>query len=568
MVIAPLPEDETERLENLESYHVLDTPFDAVFDEIASLAGKICGVPYAFISLLDRKRQWFKAAYGWKGERETPRDVSFCSHAILQDDVLHVPDARLDERFHDNPFVTGELGVRVYAGVPLVSEEGYKLGTLCVLSDRPAKLDHWQTESLKQLSRVIGVLFKGRQEEVRLQLMSRVLDELPDEIMLADTSTLRSIYANAATLHATKTPRNRAGRLTLGDMLKNAAPSSVGDVIKAVKEGTTNRMVVEVERPGHAGKSGHGTLEMHLQRLRFGHHDTIIAVGHDIGERKRAEKIRAILQEQLEQRNLELSRAYEQLTKEMTLARDTQMQFLPLPQCIGKACFDWLFLASSYLSGDIFDYFPLDDRYVCFHVTDVSGHGVAAALLAFNIQRQMYSSKTDMLFLLHSRGGDVESAASMVVREINRKFCAANPTGMYLTMVFGLLDTETGRTAIVQAGHPYPLFTDSSTHPVRALGQGGLPIGILRDADYEAVMLDMQPGSRLYLYSDGISEALDETGRQFGMEGLAGVVEGMRAVPLSDVKAAVEQAITTWQAGVRERADDITFVVLEYDNRN
>src|SRR5215217_1863581 len=99
MEAAPLPENEAERLANLYSHDLLDTPFDPVFDDIASLAGKICGVPYALISLVDANRQWFKATYGWKHARETSRDVSFCSHAILQDDVFHVPDTASDSRF-------------------------------------------------------------------------------------------------------------------------------------------------------------------------------------------------------------------------------------------------------------------------------------------------------------------------------------------------------------------------------------------------------------------------------------------------------------------------------------
>ncbi|MBK4735406.1 SpoIIE family protein phosphatase [Noviherbaspirillum pedocola] len=567
MVKAPIPENEAERLENLESYRLLDTPFEAVFDEVASLAGKICGVPYALISLVDRKRQWFKATYGWKGPRESERDISFCGHAIVQEDILHVPDATLDERFHDNPFVTGELGIRVYAGVPLVSEEGHKLGTLCVLSDKPTRLDTWQVESLKQLSRVIGVLFKARREERHLQMMSRVLDELPDEILLADTKSLRGIYANAAALRSAGLASGRVGRLRLDRMLGKAAASRHEAALLSLREGAAPRVIVEVERAS-AGESGQpGTLEVRMQRLRAAETDTIVAVGHDISERKEAERARAMLQEELSSRNRELSQAYGQLHAEMAVAQETQKQFLPLPQCIGKACFDWLFLASSYLSGDIFDYFSLDDRYVCFHVTDVSGHGVSAALLGFTVQRLIYAAKSDMLFLLHSCEEDLRTTAAAVASEVNRKFFATNRTGMYLTMVYGLLDTETGRAALVQAGHPYPLLTHAHEQGVQVLGRGGLPIGILENAEYEAVSVELRPASRLYLYSDGISEAVNAEGREFGHDGLASVVERMGQASLPEIKSAVEAAILNWQDGTGEIKDDMTFVVLEFDNR-
>lgn len=567
MLNAPIPENDSERLENLRSYQLLDTPFETVFNEIASLAGKICGVPYVLISLVDKKRQWFKATYGWSGPQEFSRDVSFCGHAILQDDVMEVPDATLDERFHDNPFVTGELGIRLYAGVPLVSEEGHKLGTLCVLSDKPAKLDKWQKESLQQLSRVIGALFKARREENELQLMRQVLDQLPETVLMADAGNLRAIYANAAALRRAGVPAYRDGKLTLDQLLRKAGIPSPEKVIKQLQDGLTARADVEVERPGESlGEEG-TAVEVRLQRLVFPGVNAIVAVGHDITERKNGDRQRGHLQEELRQRNLQLSKAYERLTEEMVLARDTQRQFLPLPQCIGKACFDWLFIASSYLSGDIFDYFALDERFVCFHVTDVSGHGVASALLGFNIQRQIYASSPDMLFQIHSVDGDVCAAAKSVVGDLNRKFYSSNPTGMYLTMAFGLLDMQTGRAAVVQAGHPHPLFVEAPGNPVQILGNGGIPIGILADVEYEAVPIEMQPGARLVLYSDGVSEAVDSAGREFGMEGLADVVERTRDVPLLQAKQVLEKALADWQQGVPDHPDDITLVVLEFNNR-
>lgn len=567
MVNAPIPENDAERLENLHDHHLLDTPFEIVFDEIASLAGKICGVPYALISLVDRKRQWFKSTYGWSGPRESARDISFCGHAILQDNVMEVSDATHDERFHDNPFVTGELGIRLYAGVPLISEEGHKLGTLCVLSDKPAKLDKWQTDALRQLARVIGALFKARREERQLQLMKRVLDQLPDKILLAHAASLRAIYANAAALRRAGVPAHQTGKLTLDHLLRRAGMPSPDEVISELQKGATGRRVVEVDRPGKAPGEEGTSVELRLRRLAFPGVNAILAVGHDITERKKADRQREHLQETLRQRNQQLSRAYERLTEEMVLARDTQRQFLPLPQCIGKACFDWLFIASSYLSGDIFDYFALDERFVCFHVTDVSGHGVASALLGFNIQRQIYASRTDLLFQIHSLDGDVCAAARNMVGDLNRKFHATNPTGMYLTMAFGLLDTRTGRAAVVQAGHPHPLFIESGAHPVRMLGNGGVPIGMLPDVEYESVPIEMRPGSRLFLYSDGVSEAVDGAGRQFGVEGLARVVDVTRDLPLPQARETLEEAIAAWQRDVPEVADDITFVVLEYDNR-
>src|SRR5271168_1445370 len=132
MPAAPLPDHELARRSALASYDILDTDPDSSFDDLNLLASVVCNTPIALITLVDEHRQWFKSRVGLSVE-ETSRDISFCSHAILQEDIFIVPDALLDERFRDNPLVGGEPHIRFYAGVPLINQEGYALGTLCVI---------------------------------------------------------------------------------------------------------------------------------------------------------------------------------------------------------------------------------------------------------------------------------------------------------------------------------------------------------------------------------------------------------------------------------------------------
>src|SRR5262249_46433443 len=145
MHAAPLPPDEALRLAALHQYGILDTTPEEAFDDLTSLAAHICGTPIALVSLVDANRQWFKSALGL-ADLETPRDVAFCAHGILHDDVFIVPDALEDERFADNPMVTGDPHLRFYAGAPLTTPEGHTIGMLCV-KDRVPR--HLTSEQLK-----------------------------------------------------------------------------------------------------------------------------------------------------------------------------------------------------------------------------------------------------------------------------------------------------------------------------------------------------------------------------------------------------------------------------------
>ncbi|AMZ75233.1 MULTISPECIES: diguanylate cyclase [Pseudomonas] len=163
------PDDEAARLKNLHSLKLLDTAPEERFDRLTRLARRLFDVPIALVSLVDANRQWFKSSAGLDAS-ETPREVSFCGHAILQDQILEICDAEQDERFHDNPLVTDKPGIRFYAGHPLGLEDGSKLGTLCLLDTRPRKLNDEERELLRDLARM------AEQEMVAVQMAS--MDEL------------------------------------------------------------------------------------------------------------------------------------------------------------------------------------------------------------------------------------------------------------------------------------------------------------------------------------------------------------------------------------------------------
>lgn len=172
---------EFERQQVLERYKILDTMAEQAYDDITKIAAAICGTSIAVISLVDKDRQWFKSAVGL-GVSETPRDIAFCAHAILDSNLLIVNDATKDNRFHDNPLVTDAPFIRFYAGAQLQSPEGLNLGTLCVIDPQPMELSANQYDVLRSLSRQVMMLLELRYNLSQLSSISSDLKNTNDKM--------------------------------------------------------------------------------------------------------------------------------------------------------------------------------------------------------------------------------------------------------------------------------------------------------------------------------------------------------------------------------------------------
>jgi PAS domain S-box-containing protein len=177
---APLkPLNEKERLEKLLSYQILDTDPERVFDNITKLAAKICGTRIALISLIDDERQWFKSSYGLEA-KETPREISYCGHAIHSDEPFIIEDATKDQRFYDNPLLLNQPNVRFYTGIPLVTNDQFRLGTLCVIDSEPRKLTLDQISQLKELASIVLETLETRKKSIITSELANTLDELQE----------------------------------------------------------------------------------------------------------------------------------------------------------------------------------------------------------------------------------------------------------------------------------------------------------------------------------------------------------------------------------------------------
>lgn len=271
------------------------------------------------------------------------------------------------------------------------------------------------------------------------------------------------------------------------------------------------------------------------------------------------------LEATLAARNARLSEALRQIEQDLEVAARIQQSVLPAHQQRYRDYFsDWLFLPSAWVSGDIFNVFPLDN-HLGFYCVDVSGHGVGAAMMSLAVARQFLHGRAVERFLFTD--DDEVASPAEVVRILNGRFCSDEVEIVsYFTMIYGVIDLDTGEGKLCQAGHPTPFIVNPDGE-VRAVGSGGAPVGLMPDLSWTDVDFTLAAGERLCLFSDGITECENLAGEQFGPQRLQEALRQGAALGLNDLLAQFARHLIHWRSGENQEqssmADDVSLLVIE-----
>ena len=334
MTTYPIPPNENERLNVLHALNLLDTPPEEVFDRITRLVARVLDVPIALVSLVDTDRQWFKSRVGLDAI-ETPRELAFCAHAIVQTSPMIVPDATLDERFADNSLVTSNPNIRFYAGVPLRSVSGLSIGTLCAIDSKPRKLNADEINILIDLAAVISKEVQMREA----MILSQATSELAKKAVETIEARFRTVFERAGVGIALVAPDG--GWLRVNDALCQIVGYSQDEFVKLTFQDITHpddldsdlyllRQLIddEIDRyqleKRYITKSGN-TIWIQLvvtkQMSPQGELEYFVSIIKDIQERKEAEasltELRKDLENRVETRTRDLRLANEMLSSSM-----------------------------------------------------------------------------------------------------------------------------------------------------------------------------------------------------------------------------------------------------------
>jgi len=537
--------DEARRLAALRALDVLDTEPEAIFDNLTTLAAQTFRTPIALVSLIDAERQWFKSCVGLAAG-ETSRDVAFCDHTIRQARTMVIPDATADPRFRDNPLVTGEPFIRFYAGAPLISPDGYRLGSFCVIDYVPRHdFGDDQCVQLEAMAAAVSSAMTLRRDLKAYVAMERDLHDAQARIrrheaelaFLVENSADVILRLDPSSVITWASPSVRRYGFTPSDLVGEYAGSFIHP---------DDRPRLAERRPGRFAAIGdlEGSRREYRIRRKTGEWTWIeesptvirdasgaavelVNILRDIEDRKRAE------------------RAAGDIQAGMLLPRAA------LAALSGRAEVDAVLAPARNVGGDLYDAFKVGPDHLAFLVGDVTGKGVAASLfmaLAKALSHVLITRKFDRL-------GDA-------FRAIEAELDRSNGEAMAMSLLAGVLNLETGALALCSAGHENPLVVAPDGTVTDLPIDGGPPLCAGTGFPYQAELTRLEPGAILVAFTDGVTEAQDRSKQLFGPARLRqALAEAPRQGPLSSLTDSLVARVRAFEAA-GDPTDDLAILAL------
>ncbi len=277
------------------------------------------------------------------------------------------------------------------------------------------------------------------------------------------------------------------------------------------------------------------------------------------------------LEQMLERRNQALLNsnrkvqlAYQQIRHDLEMVATMQKSLLPKADILGNTQFNWFFYPSNFVAGDMFNYFELDDNYLAFYQLDVAGHGVSSALLSFTLHHRIANNPIQKDLLLEAtEQGYRPVFPEKVVTALNQEFQSSAEQMIYFSLIYGYIHQKTGEIHITQAGHPNPIHLSKINHQAKLCGEGGFPVGMLPELQYDSFRVQLQPGDRFFIYSDGVTECLNPDKQPFSESGFLALLEKINDQPLEKVLEKVGNTLKTWRNHIAFD-DDLSLLAFEW----
>ena len=405
----------------------------------------------------------------------------------------------------------------------------------------------------------VAATLDSRRMRAQLELKDRALSSTAEGITIADARLPDNplIYANAGferlTGYSVAEVIGRNCRFLQGSGTDSEALEQLRTAIKQQRTVTVTLLNYRKD-----GSPFWNRLSITPVRDVAGAVTHFIGVQSDVTEEKQAK-------DALQQANEQLEAASRVMRRDLAAAAEVQRSLLPLemPHVAGMQ-FAYKFWPCADVGGDCLNVLALDDRHLGVHILDVSGHGVAAALLSVTLSH-MLSVVPDRSFLYHPCPDNASqhciASPVEVVTQLNRHFATTSGAAQFFTMIYGILDKETAEFRYVSAGHLSPVhFHSGAAQPIPAAG--GIPVGLLPRATYEEHSVTLSKGDRLYLCTDGILEAENSAGEQFGLSRLLETLTHNQGLRLDESLSSVVQCVEEWLATVGP-ADDASMLAIE-----